>query len=225
MAGCHTQIMRFIISAVALLLLTSSPAVAASGNGTVVSKVVGEAKDQFITSREVRINDALEQILTSQAHPPPPPKILTGAESGFPAQVTDVLVEWIIYFEAQSFSADRPSSSDVTKADEIVKVAVGKSKPWEQLEVSNAELRSMVERKLQAKSFMKLKTESSLMPVTDSDALSYFKKNRVKFGSMPFETFQDNIKNYLRQQQMDKRMKDWIEVLERKYKVRNFISG
>ena len=185
----------------------------------------GEAKDHFVTSREVRINDAVEQILTSKSGIVKTPKILTGSEKNFPAQVNDVLIEWIIYFEAQSFAAQTVDKSDLQKSEKVVEAAVAKSPDWKKLEVSANELHELLQRKLTAKSFMKLKTESSLMPVTDADALAYFKKNRVKFGNMPFETFQENIKTYLKQQQMDRRMKDWLEVLERKYKVRNFIVG
>jgi hypothetical protein len=190
-----------------------------------VIQVVGEAKDHFLTTREVRINDAIEQVLTSKAENGKALQVLTGSEKSFPQQVNDVLVEWIIYFEAQSFSAQPIDKVDLQKSEDLVKTRLSPLSDWKKMEVSDQELRETLSRKLTAKSFMKLKTESSLMPVTDADALDYYKKNRVKFGNAPFENFQENIKNYLKQQQMDRRMKDWLEVLERKYKVRNFIAG
>lgn len=190
----------------------------------VVTKVVGEAKDQFITSREVQINEAVESALQVKDDA----KTLQIAEIGhenFPGKVTDVLTEWIVYFEAQSFSADTVPKSAIDDAAKRVEKATANSPGWKRLEVSKSELDEVLKRKLSAKSFIRLKTESSLMPVTDSEAQAYFKKNRLKFGNLPFTSFRDSIKAHLRQQQMDRRMKDWLDILQKKYKVRNFVAG
>ncbi len=185
---------------------------------------MGEAKDQFITSREVQINEAVETVLSAKGDG----KSLQIAEIGhenFPAKVNDVLTEWIVYFEAQSFSADAVSKAAVEDAISKVEKGSANSSGWKRLDVSKSELEEVLKRKLSAKSFIRLKTESSLMPVTDSEAQAYFKKNRLKFGNLPFTSFKDSIKAHLRQQQMDRRMKDWLEILQKKYKVRNFVAG
>ncbi len=212
-----------LLSALAFVFVASTSNSATNVN-RVVTKVVGEAKDQFITSREVQINEAVESALGSKGDG----KSLQFAEIGhenFPTKVNDVLTEWVVYFEAQSFSADTVPKSAIEDAAQRVEKATANSAAWRRLEVSKSELEEVLKRKLSAKSFIRLKTESSLMPVTDSEAQAYFKKNRLKFGNLPFTSFRESIKAHLRQQQMDRRMKDWLEILQKKYKVRNFVAG
>lgn len=207
-----------------IITLATSPSYSATNINRVVTKVVGEAKDQFITSREVQINEAVEIVLGAKGDG----KSLQIAEIGhenFPSKVNDVLTEWIVFFEAQSFSADAVSKAAIEDAAQKVEKGTAGSQGWKRLEVSKSELDEILKRKLSAKSFIRLKTESSLMPVTDSEAQVYFKKNRLKFGNLPFSSFKDSIKAHLRQQQMDRRMKDWLEILQKKYKVRNFVAG
>lgn len=223
--------MRKLISKVWLLFSVAAIAFAASQSNAatnisrVVTKVVGEAKEQFITSREVQINDAVENILSAKNPLGKSLQVVEVGSENFPAKVNDVLTEWIVYFEAQSFGADSVSKSVVEENLKKVEAGTHGSEAWRRLEISNTELAEMLKRKLSAKSFVRLKTESSLMPVTDSEALAYFKKNRLKFGNLPFSSFRDSIKAHLRQQQMDRRMKDWLEILQKKYKVRNFVAG
>ncbi len=214
----------WLVVSIVAIALAASTSFSATNINRVVTKVVGEAKDQFITSREVQINDAVESVLGSTGDG----KSVQIAEIGhenFPSKVNDVLTEWIVFFEAQSFSADTVSKSSVDDAFQKVDKATNSSASWKRLEVSKAELDEILKRKLSAKSFIRLKTESSLMPVTDSEAQGYFKKNRLKFGNLPFSAFKDSIKAHLRQQQMDRRMKDWLDILQKKYKVRNFVAG
>jgi hypothetical protein len=213
------------LSLAAILLAAASTSNAANpGISRIVTKVVGEAKDQYITSREVQINDAVEQIVNSKDAKPTFNLVEIGHQS-FPTKVTEVLTEWIVHFEAQSFAADAVSKAAIEDALQKVEKATAQSAEWRRLEVSKAELEDLLRRKLSADGFIRLKTESSLMPVTDSEAQAYFKKNRLKFGNLPFTAFRDSIKAHLRQQQMDRRMKDWLDILQKKYKVRNFVAG
>jgi hypothetical protein len=191
----------------------------------IVTRVVGETGDHFVTSREVQINNFIEQVLIGKGLGQKSYEILSGADKNFPTEVSSVLIEWVVYFEAKSFSATALAHGDVQKSMQKVEEAASSLAGWRALDVSSAELKEMVERKLTAKSFIRLKTESSLMPVTDAEAQAYFKKYRLKFGNMPFSAFRDNIKAFLIKQQTDRRLRDWLEVLQRKYKVRNFVAG
>lgn len=207
------------------IAVAASQSYSATNVSRIVTKVVGEAKDQFITSREVQVNDAIENLLSAKGASGKALQIVEVGSETFPAKVNDVLTEWIVFFEAQSFSADTVSKSAIEDAVQKVEKGTHGSEGWRRLEVSKPELEEILKRKLSAKAFIRLKTESSLMPVTDSEAQAYFKKNRLKFGNLPFSAFRDSIKAHLRQQQMDRRMKDWLEILQKKYKVRNFVAG
>jgi hypothetical protein len=191
-----------------------------------ITKVVGEIGDQFVTSREVKINSAVEQALDQKpANGEDGYKILTGTERTFPNDVTRVLDEWAVFFEARALGNASVQKADVAKAIGKVDERWAGHQAWKDLEVSSDELKTLVERKLAAQDFQKLKADPALSPVSDDEALSYYKKNRLRFGSLPFSNFQENIKAFLVKTQVEKRLGEWHEVLRRKYKTRNFISG
>lgn len=204
----------------------AAPAHAPPSNVISVTKVVGEVGDQFITSREVKINSAIEQALEQKPVTPEDGyKILTGSERAFPGEVSRVLDEWAVYFEARSLGSTSVQKADIAKAVGTVQEKWSGTQAWKDLEVGAEELRAMVERKLAAADFQKLKSDPALSPVSDDEALAYYKKNRLRFGSLPFSSFEDNIKAYLVKAQVEKRLAEWHDVLRRKYKTRNFISG
>lgn len=199
-----------------------------------VTKVVGEVGDRFVTSREVRINQAIQQVLVNEGKSPmaldktasdKASSLLTGQEKTFPYEVWRVLDEWAVYLEAKSLSSAPPARGDVNKAIRAVQDHWSGQGGWSGLEVSPEELKEIVERKLIAREFERLKGDASLVPVSDAEALSYFQKNRLRFGSLPFSAFKDNIKSFLVKQQTERRLAEWREVLRRKYKIRNFIAG
>lgn len=191
-----------------------------------ITKVVGEVGDHFVTSREVKINSAIEQALEKKpASPDNGYVIFTGSERSFPGEVTRVLDEWAVYFEARSLGSTQIQKTEIAKAVAVVEERWSGSQAWKDLEVGADELRQVIERKLSAKDFEKLKSDPALSPVSDDEALAYYKKNRLRFGSLPFSNFQDNIKAFLVKTQVEKRLGEWHEVLRRKYKTRNFISG
>jgi hypothetical protein len=92
------------------------------------------------------------------------------------------------------------------------------------LRVSNYEIKDWVERKIRAKKFLKYKTDSATLGVTDSEVKEYFDKNRYKFGNMGIDNFKENIRAFLIKQQMEERLKEWFEILKKKYRVRNFYA-
>ncbi len=192
---------------------------------TLLTRAVGEVSDRIVTSREVRINDAIEQALTEKAASPEGFRLLTGQEKAFPGEVSRVLDEWIVFLEAKTLSSQGASKADVNAGVKAVQDLWGGKSTWLELEVSADEIKDIIERKLVSKNFEKLKSDPQLAPVSDDDALAYYRKNRLRFGSLPFSSFKDNIKTFLVKQQTERRLAEWREVLRRKYKVRNFIAG
>ena len=189
----------------------------------VLSRAVGEVGEHVVTSREVRINEAIDQALSAKAGETP--HVLSGYEKSFPAEVGKVLDEWIVFLEAKSLSSQPPTRTDAATAMKSVQEFWAGKPAWLELEVATEELRDCVERKLIAREFERLKSDPQLAPVTDEDALIYYRKNRLRFGSLPFASFKDNIKAFLIKQQTERRLAEWRDVLRRKYKVRNFIAG
>ncbi|MES2962493.1 MAG: hypothetical protein V4760_01290 [Bdellovibrionota bacterium] len=212
------------ITAFSVLLALSAPAHAESPIVS-VTRVVGEVHEHFVTSREVRISDAIEQALDGKPATPEGFRILSGTEKTFPSEVGRVLDQWIVYLEAKSLSNEPVGKAEVARGVGLVQEKWGGAKAWTELEVGSDELKQMVELQLTARNFEKLKSDPQMTPVSDDDALTYYKKNRLRFGSLPFSSFKENIKSFLVKQQTERRLAEWHEILRRKYKVRNFISG
>jgi len=205
---------------------------------TLLSKIVGEVGEHTVTSREVRINDAVERAITHHLtnHPANSKasesgagveenRVLSGTEKRFPAEVGRVLDEWIVYLEAKLLAVQPATKSDVLSAIKAIQEFWAGKDNWHDLEVSNEELREMVDRKILTKGFVKLKNDPNLAPISDDEALAYYRKNRLRFGSLPFSSFKDSIKSFLTKSQTERRLAEWREVLRRKYKVRNLIAG
>lgn len=191
---------------------------------TVVTQTVGQVSDQVITSREVQISMVIENILFPSKEPVKGLVEIRPGQVAFRGAVTSVLLESVLALEAENFSVANVSESELaTDLLRIEKVVSGKAY-WTSLEVSSAELKRLTVRKLTAKSFLKFKTNSMTSIVTDQDVQVYYDKNRAKLGGMPFESFKENIRTFLAQQQLEERIRSWFEVIKNKYKVRNFIA-
>ena len=207
--------MHFLFSL--LLSLPSSAAV-------LVTATVGQVSDYVVTSREVQISSVVESVL----YPPKAgskglPELRMGQEA-FRGAVTSVLLESVVALEAENFNVAAIAQEELNAALARIEKATAGKAYWAELEVSAAELKKFTVRKLTAKGFMKFKTNSMASIITDQDAQAYFDKNRVKFGTSSFDSFRDNIKVFLAQQQLEDRLRSWFEVIKRKYKVRNYIT-
>jgi len=82
----------------------------------------------------------------------------------------------------------------------------------------------MVSRKLRANRFIKYKSNSSYVQVSDEEAREYFEKNRLKFGTLDYDNFKNNIKKFLSKKNAEDRLRDWLEVLKKKHKVKNILA-
>jgi len=189
----------------------------------VVTETVGQVAEFVTTSREVQISTVIERVLY-------PTKSATSLDvrvdqPEFRNAVTSVLLETVVAVEAENFSVSGISDKEVQESINKVEKAVAGKSFWNQLEVSPVELKKFVSRKFVSKNFLKFKTASMTAIITDQEAEAYYEKNRAKFAGSSFAPFKENIKTFLGQQQLEERLRSWFEVIKRKYKVRNFISG
>lgn len=195
----------------------------AFGAGRIISSAVGRVQDHVLTSREVQIHQTLEGALAKTSADKI--KISKDFDSpSFAKLVTSALLEWVVFLEAKNVSAINLEATEVSRSEIAVNPTLNRLADWKKLKVSNSELRSALERKLLAKKFIRFRADSSVVPVTDAEAQKYFEQNRSKFGNVGYEKFAANIKTFLTKQQVEKRLKDWFEVLQAKYKVRNFLA-
>lgn len=212
-----------------LLMLTLGLAKAnAAGNPTqVVSQAVGQADTHVVTSREVQISWILDKAMQVPAAkkggvstPNRSNWVLKADGVEFQRHLSQVLLELVVSMEAENFSIGQVPANEVQNAMAHVKEMVAGWAPWKDLEVSSGELEQMMTRKLKARNFLKFKTETSGVRVTEHDIKNYYEKNRLKFGNTPLVQVKSQIKDFLSQELLQERLKDWFEILKRKYRVK-----
>lgn len=194
-----------------------------TAEGAIRSLAVGTVKGDVVTSRDVQIQTYLDLVLYKKESATD--FKMPGLDSkGFSALVKDVLLQSAIALEAQNFKVVQVSSEDIEKLKAQALKALKDSPGWRDLEVTAKELSDAILKKVQAKRFIQFRAQSSVLPVTDAEALKYFNENRLKFGDLPYENFKENIKSFLSRTQVDRRLKDWYEVLLNKYQVKNMLA-
>ena len=204
------------------MILFTWPLMAATP--VVISQTVGQVGDRVLTSREVQISTAIDQALFPQKEKAPAFRELHLGDSAMAGEVTAVLLEVVVHREADNFSVAKITEEQIQENFRKVERALEGKSFWQSLEVSPAEVKKFVAQKLTAKAFIQFKTNSMTGVVSDSEALAYYEKNRLKFGELPFASFKENIKSFLSQQQLEERTRAWFEIIKRKYKVRNVLA-
>lgn len=185
-----------------------------------VSKVVGTAAEQVVTSREVQIVNLLEKAIISNKNL----TLVQPEDTRFNIEVAQVLLEIVVQAEANVFEFNQLSDDEFKETINTVQKNLTQSKEWKSLQVSVAELEKFLKRKIVSKKFIKVKSDSMKGFITDAEAKDYFDKNRLKFGQVPFAEFRENIKSFLNQQQLEERLKAWFEIIKKKYKVKNYTN-
>lgn len=188
-----------------------------------VMKLVGSVEGKVITSRDVKANYVVDNIIYDRRKG-------WGLHSGtaqFRDALNRLLIEMVVYSEARTFGVARLEAAETEKTFKQVMARLNSDKKakkaWESLGFSTRRLKFLVKRKLQANRFIKYKSNSSYVQVTDAEAREYFSKNRLKFGTSNFDSFRKNIKKYLAKKNAEDRLRNWFDVLKAKYKVKNFV--
>lgn len=194
-----------------------------SAPAEMISTAVGLVRGEAVTSREVQIQNLLEIALYDKT-PQKKFRLLPLDSKAFNKATQDTLLEIAVSLEAQNFNAVQVTADELKKAQREAQKLLKSSPVWRGLQVSQTEFEGGVKRKVQAKKFIDFRSQSSVLPVTDEEAEHYFNDNRLKFGNLPFANFKDNIKTLLGHAQVDKRLKEWFDVLMNKYQVKNLIA-
>jgi hypothetical protein len=192
--------------------------------GEVVTEAAAQAGAHVVTSREVIISYIMDEAMSTPikkgASPDRKNWQIDVKSDAYAKHLAQILLEVVVQLEAENFSIGQVSPSEVSTFQKQIEEQVAGWEPWQRLEVSTVEMQQTLMRKLRAKNFLKFKMESSGVQISDDEARSFYEKNRVKFGNLPFAQFKDSIKEVLAQNQLQDKLKDWFDILKRKYRVR-----
>jgi hypothetical protein len=178
-------------------------------------EVVAQVGNHVITSREVEMDQVLEAVLTKSK------------ELDFKSQYEKSVREWVVFFESQVFNMTNVTDSEVAGTNGRFKSLITSSPlsaKWKSLQAQNHEIDRLIERKLRAQKLIKFKSQASMIPITDAEALSYYQKNRYEFGKEAFAGVRQKIKALLIQTRADQRIDEWFNGIEKKHKVRRVLT-
>lgn len=175
--------------------------------------------DVLVTERDVSARRILQvQLNAFKTSPTKTSETLVVTDSW---ALSQLVLETVVSKEAGDILIDsKELGADLGR----VKSFLGSNKDWQSVGYSDAELEQMLKTIVRSQIFLKTKTSTSAVDISDQEAKSYFEKNRVKFANLPFDQFKDSIKEFLAREASESRVKDWFEVLKRKYRVR-FLKG
>lgn len=194
-----------------------------SASAQTLSMTVGQVGDHVITSREVNMDAIMEKILYLDVKPENIHLDPIDSKAFF-NETNETILERALAREAKNFDVVHVDEKERTQMEAKFSKIIGSISAWKYMEPSTTEWKALLERKLKAKMFIKFRKDSSELPVTDAEAKRYFEENHLKFGNLPFENFKDNIKSFLSRSQVDRRLKDWYEVIKSKQGAKNFLA-
>lgn len=193
----------------------------------IVSATVGQVGHNVVTSRDVEISSIIEHwyLLSKKTEKGSRPSankewLVDPKSEAFRKQLNTIMAELLIVAEAENFSVAQISPVEIHKESELMSEDLKSWPEWTALEVSPLELEQHVGRHLRAKEFLKFKTESMGMQISDDEAKKYYDQNKVRFNNLPFENFRQSIKEFLISRDVEAKMKDWFDILRKKYKVK-----
>ena len=212
-------------SAISVLMLFVYSPIKSFAAKQLALKLVASIENHILTNRDVETNFMVDRALYNDSQVSPP---TLGTEE-FNQSLNRLLVEMMVSEEATFFEVAKVTPADVEESFQNVKkhisASTSTSDRWRKLSVKDQDLKAMVSRKLRANRFIKYKSNSSFVEPSDEEARDYFKKNRLKFGTMEFESFKGSIQKFLGKRNAEDRLRDWFDILRKKHQVTNFMTG
>lgn len=172
---------------------------------------VAQVKSHVITSREVAIHKSIDNVLGK--------RLANFSDEGPEEQV---IREWLLFFEASTFYNTKVQNKKVSEYLGVAKKRLGKSGKWKKLSVSESEMKEKIRRRLEANRLYNFKKKASILPVSLAEIETEYTQNRIRYGNQSFEEVKDKIRKNKIDMNLKRRMEQWFQVLEQKYKVQRF---
>ncbi len=194
-------------------------------HGKIVTRSVGVVGKNVITSRQVKISFFIDKALTFENTPvgkiPKTGWVLDEQSDAFKKQLNQKMLEMMVNEEAENFSVAHVEKETIKDKSKKAIAILKPIEAWKDLEVEESEIESIINLKYRTRAFLKFKAETANQVISDEDGRRYYERNQVKFSGVPYDQVKGTIKEFLRQDQTQEKLKDWFEVLKRKYKVKN----
>lgn len=190
-----------------------------------VSTSVGIVNKEVMTSREVYARFLMDIALSDPSQLQKSSFRLPAVESPrFGDLLSQNLTEWMVFFESLGFSSMQVSNAQVVSQYDKAERVLSSFAIWLSLKIEPSEAKELLKRYLQANKFIQYRVSSAQIPIADEEALRFYQENQSQYGAIPFADSEASIRSVLVQKQKEKRLKDWVSMLQSKYGMRNLLA-
>jgi|GEM_PF-3779236 len=194
-----------------------------------VTSAVGQVGKELVTSRKVQISNFYDRwsLLPADKRQVIAEadflswQVTLGSEE-YQAQISSLLLEWMVSAEAVSLDTQgKPEAELQAEAEAFVQSLKG-NVSFKAMEVEVAEVKRIIRIKDLSQKFLKIKLEAVDSKISEAQARQYYQAQKQNLAGVPFESIKPMILQRLAQESQMSRLKDWFEILKRKYRVQSF---
>jgi hypothetical protein len=182
----------------------------------IVSQALVRVGTEVLTSRQVILSQVIDSYLRNETKV----KVVRPDEPKFNEKTTELALDYIVFLESESYAVGEGQESNIKDQVKTVQSSLGALTELEKFNFTAAEIERLFSVKIKSRRFLELKSQSRASQVSDQRAKDYFDLNRNKFTGASFLDIKENIKVYLQKTDNESKLKDWFEVLKKKYKLK-----
>lgn len=195
----------------------------------IVTSAVGQVGKELVTSRKVQISTFYDRwsllpvekrraIVESDFQSW---QVAIGSEE-YKAQISSLLLEWMVSAEAQSLDTQGKPEAEIQAEAEAFIQSIGGNAAFKAMEVEASEVKKIIRIKDLSQKFLKIKLEAVDSKISEAQAKQYYQAQKQNLAGVSFESVKPIILQRLAQESQMSRLKDWFEILKRKYSVQSF---
>lgn len=183
----------------------------ASLAGPTLIATIAQVRNHVITSRELAIHEALDKVLGSRSD-----------RTKLDQPLELLIREWLLFYEAKSFYNNPVALSEIESDFKEAVAGLKRAGSWQKLAMSKDEIRQKIIRRLEADRLYLFKKKASALPVTLSELESEYAQKKILYGSAPFSEVREKIRQDKAEENLNQRLEQWFQILEKKYNVQRF---
>jgi hypothetical protein len=175
-----------------------------------------------ITTRQVELSNIIEHWRVSKSAPSPeisgewaPALRSPGFQEALGQLVTDLMLE----AEAPSESRAISQEAFAIEKDKLMR-DLKNWEPWQAMAFTGSDVDVAMKRSWVAADYLAKLFELKKLSVSDSEIKVFYEDRKNQFEKADFEFYSEGIGRLLRRRQAEVKIKEWIDTMKLKYKVR-----
>ena len=175
-----------------------------------------------VTTRQVELSNIIEHWRVSKSAPSPeisgewaPALRSPGFQEALGQLVTDLMLE----AEAPSESRKISQEAFAIEQDKLMR-DLKNWEPWQAMAFTSSEVELAMKRSWVAADYLAKLFAQKNLSVSESEIKIFYEDRKTQFEKADFESYSEGIARLLRRRLAEVKIKEWIETMKLKYKVR-----